>query len=52
MTNLKLIKNIQFKQKEKPFDEILKWLNDDIQKVNAKILKNMNSKVPLISQLS
>ena len=52
MTNLKLIKNIQFKQKEKPFDEILKWLNDDIQKVNATILKNMNSKVPLISQLS
>ena len=52
MTNLKLIKDPPLSEKEKSFDKVLNWLNEDIQKVNETILKNMNSKVPLISQLS
>ena len=52
MTNLKLIKEPPLNEKAESFDEVLNWLNEDIQKVNTTILKNMNSKVPLISQLS
>ena len=52
MNKLKIITNSTLNEKSSPLDEIFKWLNDDIIKVNSIILKNMNSKVPLISQLA
>ena len=34
------------------WDDMLTWLKDDFAKVNNVIMENMNSSVPLISQLA
>ena len=53
MTKLKIISKQESKiKKNQDFNFFLKWLNDDIDKVNTLILSNMASKVPLISQLA
>ena len=52
MQNLKLIKSSKYSNGSSIFVSIMKWLNQDFQKVNDVILANMKSKVPLISQLS
>ncbi len=52
MQNLKLIKNSKYSSTNANFDLIMKWLNQDFEKVNNVILKNMKSKVSLISELS
>lgn len=53
MTKLKIIQNKENKvEKIQSFNSILKWLNEDIDKVNSLVLSNMSSRVPLISQLA
>ncbi len=52
MQNLKLIKDSKYSGDKSNYNSIMKWLNQDFQKVNDVILANMKSKVPLISQLS
>ena len=52
MQKLKLIKDSKYSGDKSNFNSIMKWLNQDFEKVNDVILANMKSKVPLISQLS
>ena len=52
MKKLKLVTNNSPLEENKSLAQIIKWLNDDILKVNSIILDKMTSKVPLISQLS
>ena len=52
MKKLKLVTNNSPQEENKSLAQIIKWLNDDILKVNSIILDKMTSKVPLISQLS
>lgn len=52
MKKLKLISQNNLDQKDDSLSNIIKWLNDDISRVNSVILDKMSSKVPLISQLS
>ena len=52
MKKLKLVTNNSPQEENKSLVQIIKWLNNDILKVNSIILDKMTSKVPLISQLS
>ena len=53
MSKLKIVPDKDLDNNEsQSFESILKWLNDDVEKVNAVILSKMSSKVPLISQLA
>ncbi len=52
MKKLEIVKESQIKKKDDFLNETIRWLNEDILKVNSIILDRMTSKVPLISQLS
>lgn len=52
MKKIELVTNTNLQPENESLLQIMKWLNDDILKVNSIILDKMTSKVPLISQLS